>query len=88
MMDNAGAMGLRFERIDWGAAESRVNKKAAVIRFGIVVLFLTFPFVAMAVGGFDRRVYDPGDVRRLGLKPLGTVRATKPKVAGHSGRNA
>lgn len=84
MMDNAGAMGLRFERIDWGAPETRVNKKAAVIRFGIIVLIMSFPFVAMAVGGFDRRVYDSGDVRRLGLKPLGTVRATKPKVASRS----
>ena len=82
MMDNAGAMGLRFERIDWGAAEMRVDKKGAVIRFGIVVLLMSIPFVAMGVGGFDRRVYDSGDVRRLGLVPLGTVRATQPRVAG------
>lgn len=82
MMDNAGAMGLRFERIDWGAAETRIDKKVAVTRFGIVILILSWPFVAMAVGGFDRRVYDSGDVRRLGLVPLGTVRATNPRVAG------
>jgi hypothetical protein len=75
MMDNAGAMGLRFERIDWGAAEVRIDKRAAVVRFGLMVLILSFPFVAMAVGGFDRRVYDRDDVRRLGLIPLGTVRA-------------
>ena len=79
MMDNAGAMGLRFERVDWGAAESRIDKKAAVARFGLIVLLLSFPFVAMAVGGFDRRVYDGGDVRRLGLLPLGTVR--RPRAA-------
>jgi hypothetical protein len=77
MMDNAGAMGLRFERIDWGAAEAVVNKKIALVRFGIMILLMSFPFVAMAVGGFDRRVYDPGDVRRLGLTPLGTVRAPR-----------
>ncbi len=75
MMDNAGSMGLRFERIDWGAAEVRVDKKVAVARFGVIMLLLAFPFVAMAVGGFDRRVYDSGDVRRLGLRVLGTVRA-------------
>jgi hypothetical protein len=75
MMDNAGSMGLRFDRIDWGAAEMRVNKKLAVARFGLIVLVLSWPFVAMAVGGFDRRVYDAGDVRRLGLRAFGTVRA-------------
>ncbi len=78
MMDNAGAMGLRFERIDWGAAETVVNKKLAVARFGIMVLFLAFPFVAMGVGGFDRRVYDRGDLERLGLVPLGVVRPPRP----------
>lgn len=81
MMDNAGAMGLRFERIDWGAAEMRVNKKLAVVRFGLIVLVLSWPFVAMAVGGFDRRVYDPADVRRLGLRSFGTIRAPAPASA-------
>ena len=66
---------------DWGAAEAVVNKKLAVARFGIMVLFLSFPFVAMGVGGFDRRVYDSSDVKRLGLVPLGIVRAPRPLPA-------
>lgn len=86
MMDNAGAMGLRFERIDWGAAEVRVDKKLAVARFGLIILVLSFPFVAMAVGGFDRRVYDSGDVRRLGLRVLGVVRA--PTVLPRADRSS
>jgi uncharacterized protein involved in exopolysaccharide biosynthesis len=42
--------------------------------FGILALLAGLPLAAMAVGAFDRRVYDGGDVRRLGLEPIAYVR--------------
>jgi hypothetical protein len=41
---------------------------------GVFALLAGLPLCAMAVGAFDRRVYDGDDVRRLGLEPIAYVR--------------
>lgn len=44
------------------------------VALGVLALLAGLPLCAMAVGAFDRRVYDGDDVRRLGLEPIAYVR--------------
>ena len=47
----------------------------ALTILGTLAFLIVFPLAALGFGAFDPRVYDPDDVRRLGLVPLGHVRA-------------
>jgi hypothetical protein len=78
---DAESLTLRYDRVDWGAPKLRVDERLALLRTLLVGFFGLLPIVAMGVGAFDPRLYEPGDVRRLGLRPLGVVRA----CAGVSG---
>lgn len=78
---DAESLTLRYERVDWGAPKLKVDERKAMLRLVLVAFFGLLPLVAMGVGAFDPRLYEPGDVRRLGLRPLGVVRA-QAQVSG------
>ncbi len=68
---------LRFDRVDWGAPKIAVLKPVAIAKVAIPTFFLLLPLAALAVGAFDRRVYDERDLPRLGLRSLGYVRRAR-----------
>jgi hypothetical protein len=71
--------GLHLELIDAGRPPVRVKGLAAAQ--GILMGFpFTLLLVALAVGAFDPRVLDDGDLRAVGLAPLGHTRARRGGV--------
>jgi hypothetical protein len=78
---DAHSLTLRYERVDWGAPKLKVDERLAMLRVLLVAFLGVLPLVAMGVGAFDPCLYEPGDVRRLGLRPLGVVR-TQAGAAG------
>lgn len=67
--------GLRFEIADWGHAAAPMPKWQRATITGVVLFLFLLPIMGIAVGAFDRRIYFPEDVARLGLRPLGRARA-------------
>jgi hypothetical protein len=51
----------------------RIGRPVELGLVGGVGFLLLLPLGALVVGAFDARVYDPEDVRRLGLVSLGAV---------------
>lgn len=69
------ALGLKWELIDPGHIEPQgLSKRALLTWLGLIAFVLALPLCGIGVGAFDPRVYDLGDVRRLGLPTVGAVR--------------
>jgi hypothetical protein len=69
----ANDLGLRFEVVNAiRPADIRPSLKRALI-LAAIVFVVCFPVCAIAVGAFDSRVRDVGDVRRLGIEVVGHV---------------
>ncbi len=69
------ALGLKWEMIDPGRIEPQgMSKRALLTWLGVIAFVFALPLCAVGVGAFDPRVYDLGDVRRLGLSTVGAVR--------------
>ena len=63
--------GLKFERVDWQAEENPMSTRDRLLLAAGLALLAALPLCCLAVGAFGTRVYDPEDVRRLGIEPLG-----------------
>jgi hypothetical protein len=64
--------GLTFEAIDAPrAARPRASRPLGLAIFGGIVFLLLLPLSALWFGAFDPRIYDAGDIERLGLSVLG-----------------
>ena len=69
------ALGLKWEMIDPGRIEPKgMSKRVLLTWLGAIAFVLALPLCAIGVGAFDPRVYDLGDVQRLGLPTVGAVR--------------
>jgi len=75
--------GLRFEMVDPGELPEVLltDRQRIVIYTCCAVLFL-IPLIALAVGTFDARARDSDGLRRIGVHPLGQVRAFEGMECG------
>lgn len=68
------SMGIRFRLVDWGRmAMPKLKPSFKAMLVGVLVFFFGLPVVGMLVGAFDRRLYRPEDIERLGIASLGQV---------------
>jgi hypothetical protein len=68
------SLSVRFDKVDESIeAVVRDATPAGLALLGLLIFCLSLPIAVMAVGAFDRRVYDLDDVGRLGLIPVGHV---------------
>jgi hypothetical protein len=51
-----------------------LGRAQRLVLAGVVGLLAALPLCILAVGAFDRRIYDVEDVRRLGLRAVGAIR--------------
>ena len=67
-------LGLQFELIDAGrVAPPGPSKKLVLSLIAIIVFIVSLPLAMLGVGAVDTRVYEPEDIRRLGLVALGAL---------------
>lgn len=68
--------GLRFEIVDPGELpEASLTDRQRAVIYTCCAVLLLMPLIALAVGTFDARARDSDGLRRIGLHPLGEVRA-------------
>ena len=66
------ALGLRFDRVDAGRAESvRLARRAELALLGALTLLFALPLTALTLAVFDARIRSAEDLRRLGVTSLG-----------------
>ena len=73
--------GLKFERVDWHAEENPMSNEQRLMLAAAIAFLITLPLCALAVGAFGSRVYDPDDIRRLGIHPLGLMHVFPRQVS-------
>jgi hypothetical protein len=69
-------LGLSFEMVDPGTvAKPGLSRPRELILFAVLGFLVFLPLAGMYAAAYDKRVFDPEDVRRLGIAPLGHVKA-------------
>jgi hypothetical protein len=69
-------LGLAFEIVDPGTvARPGLSRPRELILFGVLGFLVFLPLAGMYAAAYDKRVFDPEDLRRLGIVPLGHVRS-------------
>ena len=77
------ALGMSWELTDGGRIEPLGTDRWTLLGILAAVLFLvSLPLAAVVVGASDPHVYDPADVKRLGLTVVGAVRPFNGDNAG------
>lgn len=68
------SLGIRFRVIDWGRmADPKLKRSHKAILTGLLVFLFGLPVIGLLVGVFDRRLYRPEDIERLGIVSLGQI---------------
>lgn len=69
-------LGLSFEIVDPGTiAKPGLSRPRELILFGVLGFLVFLPLAGMFAAAYDKRVFDPEDIKRLGMLPLGHVRS-------------